>query len=415
MLQPDLSSLDILSTPIWIVTPGTQEIVLANRAAREISGSAGIEQMRHGALSAQAHSRLEACLPALAAKEQVVEIWTVRVDGEERPLSCRLSLLETNSRGCLLVVEGQGLPAPLAHGRGRQAAGDAGFYEQLFRTSSAPMLLIDPAREGRIVDANLAAFRFYGYTSDEMRRMHTWEINQMGRDVLPVMYEVAKLPGGHKPLNFLHRLADGSTRHVQTYAGPVERDGKRLMLCTVHDITEQKRLEQQLEQAALRDPLTGLWNRRQFLQLVDRAQSQFQRYGCVFSLLLVDADHFKTVNDRYGHHAGDDLLILLADTLESRARECDSVCRWGGEEFVVLLPQTHLEGALHLAESIRATVEGVSRSGLPPVTVSIGVAQIGAGEDPASLFRRADAALYEAKTAGRNRVKVAGPSPEATG
>lgn len=120
------------------------------------------------------------------------------------------------------------------------------------------MLLIDTARDGQIVDANLAALNFYGYTHDAICSKHTWEINTLGRDILPIMNEVARLPGGHKPLNFVHRLADGSTRHVQTYAGPIEIYGDKLMLCIVHDITEQKRLEQELEHAAMRDSMTGL-------------------------------------------------------------------------------------------------------------------------------------------------------------
>jgi PAS domain S-box-containing protein len=84
------------------------------------------------------------------------------------------------------------------------------------------MLLIDPARDGLIVDANLAALNFYGYQHDELCNKHTWEINTLGRDIMPVMTEIASLPGGHKPLNFVHRLADGSTRHVQTMPGQLK-------------------------------------------------------------------------------------------------------------------------------------------------------------------------------------------------
>ena len=87
---------------------------------------------------------------------------------------------------------------------------------------------------------------------------------------MPIMTEIAALPGGHKPLNFIHRLADGTTRHVQTYAGPIEIYGDKLMLCIIHDITEQKRLEQELENAALRDSMTGLLNRRQFYNVIDQ-------------------------------------------------------------------------------------------------------------------------------------------------
>lgn len=94
----------------------------------------------------------------------------------------------------------------------------------------------------------------------------------LGRRVMPIMHEISHLPGGHKPLNFVHKLADGSTRHVQTYAGPIEIYGDKLMLCIVHDITEQKRLEEQLEHAAHHDAMTGLLNRRQFYHITEPAK-----------------------------------------------------------------------------------------------------------------------------------------------
>ncbi|MFV2799279.1 diguanylate cyclase DgcM, partial [Escherichia coli] len=125
------------------------------------------------------------------------------------------------------------------------------------------------SRDGQIVDANLAALNFYGYNHETMCQKHTWEINMLGRRVMPIMHEISHLPGGHKPLNFVHKLADGSTRHVQTYAGPIEIYGDKLMLCIVHDITEQKLLEEQLEHAAHHDAMTGLLNRRQFYHITE--------------------------------------------------------------------------------------------------------------------------------------------------
>lgn len=283
---------------------------------------------------------------------------------------------------------------------------ESGFYERLFQTNTAPMLLIDPINNGQIVDANQAATRFYGYTRDEMCTKHTWEINTMGMDVLPVMHEIARLPGGHKPLTFVHKLADGNLRHVQTYAGPVEMNGVRLMLCIIHDITDQKRLEQELEHAALRDPLTGLGNRRQFMQLVENARTQNPQRTHNFSLMLVDADHFKAINDQHGHNKGDDALIMLARTLETGIRESDTVFRWGGEEFLILLPLTPLDGAMHVAEALREAIQQLSQPELPALTVSVGVAQYEAGENFTSLFKRVDDALYRAKTSGRNQVQA---------
>ena len=217
------------------------------------------------------------------------------------------------------------------------------------------------------------------------------------------MAEIARLPGGHKPLNFVHVLADGSTRHVQTYAGPIEIYNDRLMLCIIHDITEQKRLEQELEYAAHRDALTGLLNRRQFYHLTEHIMPT----AMDFSLLLVDADHFKRINDLFGHQKGDEVLIQLSRTLEQQARKGDYVFRWGGEEFLLLLPQTSLEAALQVAENIRVTLANLTLPTLPAFTVSIGVARHQPDENLDTLFKRVDDALYRAKNDGRNKVLAA--------
>lgn len=413
MLPAQLDALNVLSTPVWVVSPKNQEILFANTAAYKLAGHSQLPLLRKGQFSAHAQHSLESYLPALLKDEQIVEIWTVQREGIPFPLSCHLSLMRLDGQGVAIIFEGinaSGAVMPAASPRldtlcaAQYCRDERGFYERLFHTNTAPMLLIDPAKEGLFVDANLAATRFYGYSREEMCQKHTWEINAMGRDILPVMHEISRLPGGHKPLNFIHKLADGNLRHVQTYAGPVELDGVRLMLCIIHDITEQKRLEQELEHAALRDALTGLGNRRQFLQLVERAYARNQYFEQDFSLMLVDADHFKAINDQHGHHKGDEVLISLARALESGIRDSDTVFRWGGEEFVILLPLTNLQGALHVAETLREIVQQLSQQNLPQLTVSIGVAQHQADEDSDGLFKRMDEALYRAKTSGRNRV-----------
>lgn len=259
MLTAHLDALNILSTPIWVVTPKNQELLFANKEARKIAGDCQLSLMRNGRFSAHAQQQLDAYLPALVGDDQIVEIWTIEREGNAFPLSCRLSLAQLEPYGDVIVFEGLYISEKVLTqpGVGQLCSisyrrDEMGFYEQFFNTNTAPMLLIAPSKEGQIVDANQAAIRFYGYSRDEMCKKHTWEINTMGRDVLPVMNEVAKLPSGHKPLNFIHKLADGNIRHVQTYAGPVALDGIWLMLCIIHDITEQKRLEQALEHAALR-------------------------------------------------------------------------------------------------------------------------------------------------------------------
>jgi diguanylate cyclase (GGDEF)-like protein/PAS domain S-box-containing protein len=410
MSQYCFDALNVIKTPVWLISPVAENIIFANDAATMVMREKTFHDMRSGTYSATAQKVLSMYVPDLKTELEIVEILTVWRHNQESTLTCRLTLTQIAPYGDIIVFEGLSQQAPSGLKATRSATYQRkkqGFFARFFLTNSAPMLLIDPARDGQIVDANLAALNFYGYAHDEMCRKHTWEINTLGRDILPVMTEIASLPGGHKPLNFVHRLADGTTRHVQTYAGPIEIYGDKLMLCIVHDITEQKRLEQELEHAALRDSMTGLLNRRQFYNITEQTNPADLPAQQQFSLLLVDTDHFKNINDVFGHQKGDEVLISLSRMLEDCSRKDDYVFRWGGEEFVILLPRTTLEHALQIAETLRAAVAQITIPGLPRFTVSIGVARHNQGESIDDLFKRVDDALYRAKNDGRNKVLAA--------
>lgn len=410
MSQFCFDALNFVRTPVWLISPVSEQLIFANAAATGMMRDKTVNEMRKGTFSANAQSVLSMYVPDLKSCQEIIEIWTVWRDGQEATMSCRLTLTQCDPHGDLIVFEGLAHQTPSGLKASRSATYQRkkqGFFARFFLTNSAPMLLIDPARDGQIVDANRAALSFYGYDHDGMCSRHTWEINTLGRDILPVMTEIASLPGGHKPLNFVHRLADGSTRHVQTYAGPIEIYGDKLMLCIIHDITEQKRLEQELEHAALRDAMTGLLNRRQFYQITEQTDPSHLSVQQQFSLLLVDTDRFKNINDVFGHLKGDEVLISLSRTLEACSRKDDYVFRWGGEEFVILLPRTPLDAAMQIAENIRAAVARITIPGLPRFTVSIGVARHNQDETLDELFKRVDDALYRAKNNGRNQVLAA--------
>ena len=525
------------------------------------------------------------------------------------------------------------------------------LFDTLFGTNSAPIVLIDPESDGAIVDANKKALELYGYSREEFRRLHVWDINTLGRSVLTVMREISSWSGGHYPQRFRHRLADGTVRDVNVYAGPVELMDRKLLLCIIHDITavleaeqfnrlllesanvgvcgiddggaftfvnpeavrafgfrheseviklgihrflgepdrpvdgeahrvlqaaatgtaaqgleclmrredgtpfpvrlvaspirvgdqvkgavlsftdltrerdredqvadlidaipgvvfqavlpasgrfevtyfngaaksflgiadnddptstnvlsslltrsawigllrslkrsasrlhswerefqikgedggkwllgrartrhqpngdvvfngvllditDRKLLEARLEDAALTDPLTGLRNRRHFEIVLKASEKRHAAAGSLYSLMVIDIDHFKQLNDRHGHDAGDDMLRLVADILRLRSRQSDCVARWGGEEFVLLLPETAQGLATALANDIRDAVSA-ARSSVDGLSVSIGVGEVAPGETAAALFKRVDAALYRAKANGRNRVEPA--------
>lgn len=172
----------------------------------------------------------------------------------------------------------------------------------------------------------------------------------------------------------------------------------------------------QAERNAERDHLTNSYNRRSILELVGREKARVDRNSEPFCICLLDIDHFKDMNDRLGHPAGDRILAAFARRVRSALRMMDSVNsnglkslfgRVGGEEFIVLLPATSLRGALKCAERIRTAVVRRPFEGLHQVTVSIGIAEYRPGEPVSGLIRRADEALYGAKNGGRNRVHVA--------
>lgn len=165
---------------------------------------------------------------------------------------------------------------------------------------------------------------------------------------------------------------------------------------------------------ALRDGLTRLFNHTTCIEKIAVELRIYQRYGRPASLLMVDVDDFKAVNDRYGHQAGDRVLAALGTVIEAASRDSDICCRYGGEEFAVILPATDVDAACRLAERLRADAERAMPDGRH-VTVSIGIASCGKDTGTAqALVEKADAALYRAKTAGKNRAEVeAAQSPAA--
>jgi diguanylate cyclase (GGDEF)-like protein len=160
------------------------------------------------------------------------------------------------------------------------------------------------------------------------------------------------------------------------------------------------------------DSLTGLPNRRKLHSLLAAELARVSRYSEPFCIAMCDADHFKRLNDQFGHGVGDETLKVMARTLREECREADMVCRYGGEEFLILMPATRLAHAIACIERVRTVMESVDlrsvHPDLPPQTMSFGIAAYGEhGDTESALLSAADAALYQAKRSGRNRVCVA--------
>jgi diguanylate cyclase (GGDEF)-like protein/PAS domain S-box-containing protein len=191
-----------------------------------------------------------------------------------------------------------------------------------------------------------------------------------------------------------------------------DKSGNRTRdFAVVLDITERKRLEEDLRAQAATDPLTGVPNRRSFETTARREVERARRYAKPFAVLALDIDHFKKVNDTYGHDIGDIVLKGMARICLDKLRVTDVLARLGGEEFAMLLPETDIEAAATLADRLRAAIATTpitTAKGPLPVTVSLGVAQYAPNEPTIdAALKRADEALYEAKHSGRNKVVVA--------
>ncbi len=218
---------------------------------------------------------------------------------------------------------------------------------------------------------------------------------------------------GEYRADYLIRTRGGGKRWLADHSSPWLDDAGREIgsAGVLSDITERKRLEESLRYLATTDHLTGAFNRRHFLDLSQRELVRARRYGIGLSLAIMDLDHFKAVNDRLGHAAGDAVLAGLAGRVWGGLRENDVFGRLGGEEFGVTLVECSPSQALAVAERLRAAVAGrpFDAAGAElTVTVSLGLASLaGAEEELEALMQRADTALYAAKEAGRDRVRSA--------
>ncbi|WKY47381.1 diguanylate cyclase [Eubacteriaceae bacterium ES3] len=200
---------------------------------------------------------------------------------------------------------------------------------------------------------------------------------------------------------------DGSTVWTEaTVSGIYDEEGKFVgMLGVTRDISERRKMEEEIRRLSITDKLTQTYNRLKLDESIDSLFSKANSVGTVFSIIILDIDHFKNVNDRFGHQAGDQVLIDLVGLLNLGVRDSDIVGRWGGEEFLIILPETNKAEALIMAERLRASVADNHFKDVGRVTISLGVTSYNDDLTPEQLISRADSALYQAKQNGRNRVE----------
>jgi diguanylate cyclase (GGDEF)-like protein len=173
-------------------------------------------------------------------------------------------------------------------------------------------------------------------------------------------------------------------------------------------IENDEKMQEEIKRLSEEDYLTKLYNRRKIHEIIETEIKRSRRYNSAFAVLLLDIDDFKMINDTFGHNAGDKVLIQFSSIIGQTVRESDIAGRWGGEEFLVICPETTTEGAISLAEKIRYNIENCTFEEAGNITASIGVAGAQHGDNVKSLIFRADEALYSSKKAGKNRVTMGG-------
>ena len=264
--------------------------------------------------------------------------------------------------------------------------------------------------ENKIVFVNTGFEQLTGYKQDEAIGREPSFLWNVISDTLPI--DPNSAPSDkitHFRLQEPNLQKDGSLFYVDQSLAHITDDAGKIThyVSFSKDSTGRLKQELALKDLASRDPLTGLLNRRSGEHLLKQYDDEKRQSKKLLCLIMIDVDNFKKINDTFGHAIGDHILKSSSQLLKNKARNTDSVIRWGGEEFLIIVPDSGLKDALEFAERIRISIEQHTDSEVGRITASFGVAELRLDESTASLLHRADKALYKAKLDGKNCVKVA--------
>lgn len=283
----------------------------------------------------------------------------------------------------------------------QQAAASAERFERLMGVSNAGVMVLEGER---IIDANPKLEQLFAQSREQL----------LGQPVSRLFDGASQTLVGE-----LLQRADGQPHDLQAQRGDGQQFAAELSIARlaeaqqqvaeIRDVSQRKALEEQLRLLATTDPLTGALNRRSFQQRAEHELARSQRQGTPLCLAMLDLDHFKRINDQHGHAVGDQVLVAFSQLCRQQARSTDLFARFGGEEFVILLPDTDPQAAQQRLERLRNELQAQpidSAQGPLPVRVSIGLAGAHQPDTLQQLLQRADAALYQAKAKGRNRLDL---------
>jgi diguanylate cyclase (GGDEF)-like protein/PAS domain S-box-containing protein len=277
-------------------------------------------------------------------------------------------------------------------------------FRKLFDAAPVPMILVDEG--GAVRTCNEQAAALLKVDRDAVAGTSVADFFA-DEDEWNILFERLGIEGSIDALAVRLRARDGQTPWSLLNARTLVLDERRTGVLTLTDLTEQKRVEERLRRLAARDALTDTLSRGRFFEVAREELARATRYERPLALAMLDLDLFKSINDRYGHRAGDEVLRAIAGLMTRGLRSQDHIGRYGGEEFVVLLPETPLDAAREVLERIRQAIAEMSfdvQGQELRITVSVGVVAVQAGEAFETALARADAALYRAKGSGRNVV-----------
>ncbi|MFN2144993.1 MAG: diguanylate cyclase, partial [Anaerolineales bacterium] len=282
-------------------------------------------------------------------------------------------------------------------------------FSRIFERSPNAVMIVDNGFHIQYVNAMFVELT--GFSMDEVR-MQTPNILTSGKTLMGVYRKLwlTIIQGEVWRGEVINRRKNGEDYWAGVVVAPIKGADSKTShyVWVIDDITERKNAEEELLQLSITDPLTGIFNRRQLFVLGETAFEQAVRYETPLCILMMDVDHFKQVNDTYGHQKGDEILVALANIVKEKVRKADVFGRYGGEEFMVIMPNTDQEGALVAAEHLREVVEGMSLetdTGEIRITISVGICEFQPGHEVLEqVINGADQALYSAKQTGRNKV-----------
>ena len=281
--------------------------------------------------------------------------------------------------------------------------------------------IIGVDQKGIVIVFNKAAEKLIGYSMEEViGKLHITQIyhpETLARHIKKLIYSpehggVGVLEGYEVDV----ATKQGLTVPIRLSATLIHKDGREIgSVGFFHDLTLKKEMEARLLELSITDGLTGLFNHRHFHFVLSKELERAHRYNRPFSLIVLDLDNFKQCNDQFGHIEGDNILRIVGETAKELLRTTDSAFRYGGDEFVIVLPETILGSASTVAEKLRKAFKSKcpyrassEKADAFRATLSLGVAQASRGEEAESLMKRADLAMYEAKKSGGDRTMEAG-------